>query len=204
VNLKDTYNKIAEDWVRDHDADTWWQEGTDYFLSLLPPGARVLDVGCGGGIKTNFIAQKGFDATGIDFSEKMIALARERYPGVGFAVHDMYEVGTLDETFDGIFMQAALLHIPKADVLTVLSGMQTVLVPGGLLHIAVKAVRDDGVEEAIKTEQDYGYTYERFFSYFTMDELKEYFKQLELEVVWDGVHGSVQTNWLQIIGRKIG
>lgn len=202
MQLKDTYNKIAEDWVRDHDSDTWWQEGTDYFLSLLAPGARVLDVGCGGGIKTNYIAKRGYDATGIDFSEKMIALARKHYPGVGFAVLDMYEADSLTEKFDGIFIQAALLHIPKADVLRVLSKINTLLAPHGLLYIAVKRVRDDGVEEAVKVEHDYGYEYERFFSYFTLEELKEYYAQLNLEVIWDGVHESNQTNWLQIIGRR--
>lgn len=202
MDLKDTYNKIAKDWVKDHDADTWWQEGTDYFLSLLPSKARVLDVGCGGGIKTNYIAEKGFDATGIDFSEKMIALAREHYPGVGFAVLDMYEAGTLSEKYDGIFLQAALLHIPKSDVLTVLTGVSMLLSPEGLLYIAVKAVREDGVEEAVRTENEYGYEYERFFSYFTLDELKEYFDRLNMTVVWDGVQGLHETNWLQIIGRK--
>lgn len=202
MNLKDTYNKIADDWVRDHDHDTWWQEGTNHFLSLLAPGARVLDVGCAGGIKTNYIAEHGFDATGIDFSEKMIVLARERYPAVGFAVLDMYDVGVLTETYDGVFMQATLLHVRKADVMKVLRSICMVLVPGGLLYIAVKVVREDGVEEAVKTENDYGYPYERFFSYYTLDELKEYFKQLGLEVVWDDVSESGQSKWLQIIGRR--
>lgn len=202
MNLKDTYNKIADDWVRDHDHDTWWQEGTNHFLSLLAPGARVLDVGCAGGIKTNYIAEHGFDATGIDFSEKMIVLARERYPAVGFAVLDMYDVGVLTETYDGVFMQATLLHVRKADVMKVLRSICMVLVPGGLLYIAVKVVREDGVEEAVKTENDYGYPYERFFCYYTLDELKEYFKQLGLEVVWDDVSESGQSKWLQIIGRR--
>lgn len=34
MNLKDTYNKIAKDWVTDHNVDTWWQEGADYFTNL--------------------------------------------------------------------------------------------------------------------------------------------------------------------------
>jgi 2-polyprenyl-3-methyl-5-hydroxy-6-metoxy-1,4-benzoquinol methylase len=53
-DLKNTYNKIASDWVRDHSSDDWWVEGTDIFLSLLSPGATILDVGCGGGHKTQY------------------------------------------------------------------------------------------------------------------------------------------------------
>lgn len=202
MDLKDTYNTIAEDWVKDHDRDTWWQEGTDYFLSLLAKDSKVLDVGCGGGIKTRYILEKGYRSIGIDFSEKMIEIAKRESPEIDFKIIDMYDIDKLEETFDGIFVQAALLHIPKARVLEVLTKMKEELNPEGLLYIAVKTIRDDGIEEAVKTENDYGYDYDRFFSYFSLDELKEYFKQLALEVVWEGNKGSNQTNWIQIIGKR--
>ena len=41
--------------------------------------------------------------------------------------------------------------------------------PNGVLYLAVKEKRK--VEEEIATENDYGYEYERFFSYFTLDEI---------------------------------
>lgn len=202
MDLKTTYNTIAEDWVKDHDKDTWWQEGTEYFLSLLPKESTILDVGCGGGIKTRYIAEKGYNVMGIDFSDKMIEIAKRENPGVEFAVVDMYDIDTLEKTFDGIFVQAALLHIPKARVMEVLNKMKDRLNPNGLLYIAVKGIRDDGIEEDIKTENDYGYDYQRFFSYFSLDELKGYFNTLDLEIVWEGNRGSNATNWIQIIGRK--
>jgi SAM-dependent methyltransferase len=202
MDLKTTYNTIAEDWVKDHDKDTWWQEGTEYFLSLLPKESTVLDVGCGGGIKTRYISDKGYDATGIDFSDKMIEIAKRENPGVEFGVVDMYDVDTIAKTFDGIFVQAALLHIPKAQVMEVLTKMKDKLNPNGLLYIAVKGIREDGVEEGIKTENDYGYDYQRFFSYFTLEELKGYLNTLDLEIVWEGNRGSNATNWIQIIGKK--
>lgn len=52
MSLKSTYNKIAEDWSKDHRDDDRWQEGTDKFLALLPKGASILDVGCGAGVKS--------------------------------------------------------------------------------------------------------------------------------------------------------
>ncbi len=58
------------------------------------------------------------------------------------------------------------------------------------------------VDEAVDKENDYGYEYERFFSYFTQDELREYIKNLGLEFVWESVTHSGRRNWIQIIGRK--
>ena len=202
MNLKDTYNKIAEDWVKDHDIDVWWQEGTDYFLSLLPKGATILDVGCGGGIKTRYLAEHGYEATGIDFSEKMIEIAKRENPVLDFRVVDMYDLDTLPDMFDAIFVQAALLHIPKARVMEVLLKMKTRLNAGGLLYVAVKGKRENGPEEDVKTEDDYGYEYERFFSYFTLEELKGYFTQLDMEVVWETESGSNNTTWIQVVGRS--
>lgn len=202
MNLKETYNKIAEDWVLDHNDDDWWQAGTDYFLSLLPKGASVLDVGCGGGIKTQYISAKGHDVTGIDFSEKMIEIARRENQGVKFAVIDMYDIDKIEKNYDGIFAQAALLHIPKTRALEVLTKMKDKLNKDGLLYLAVKGIRDDGAEEDIIKGNEYGYEYERFFSYFKLEELKAYFEQLGLLVVWEENKKSNKTNWIQIIGKK--
>jgi 2-polyprenyl-3-methyl-5-hydroxy-6-metoxy-1,4-benzoquinol methylase len=50
MNLKDTYNKIAIDWHRDHLPDDWWIDGMGKFAGMLPAGATVLDAGCAGGV----------------------------------------------------------------------------------------------------------------------------------------------------------
>jgi 2-polyprenyl-3-methyl-5-hydroxy-6-metoxy-1,4-benzoquinol methylase len=68
MNTRETYNRIAEDWVHDHAQDTWWIAGTDTFVSLLPDGARVLDVGCAGGVKAQYLTDKGLHVVGIDNS----------------------------------------------------------------------------------------------------------------------------------------
>jgi 2-polyprenyl-3-methyl-5-hydroxy-6-metoxy-1,4-benzoquinol methylase len=201
-NLKNTYNKIARDWSNDHAGDDWWVEGTDAFLSLLPKGAKVLDIGCGSGYKTKYIKEKGFDVKGIDFSEKMIQISKERFSDINFEVVDLYDFDKFDKTFDGIFCQAVLLHIPKKDILDILGKMKSKLNKNGLLYIAVKEVKEDKLEERIKKENDYGYEYEVFFSFFTMDELKKYFSKLELEVIYEEFIRSGRANWINIIGKK--
>ena len=89
MNLKETYDKIAEDWHSDHKKDDWWIEGTDKFISYLSKGDLVLDVGCAGGIKSKYLMQKGLNVVGIDFSEKMIEIAKREFPNGEFLVKDL-------------------------------------------------------------------------------------------------------------------
>ncbi len=109
----------------------------------------------------------------------------------------------IKKTFDGIFAQAVLLHIPKARIMEVLEKLKSKLNKGGLLYIAVKGIKDDGVEENTSQENDYGYSYERFFSYYSPEELKSYLQKLNIELVWEKTFKSGKTDWLQVIGRKI-
>ena len=123
MDLRETYNQIAEDWHADHRDDDWWVSGADTFASFLQLGDTVLDVGCGGGIKTAYLIGKGFKVVGIDLSENMIAIAKREVPGGIFITCDLAHVDTLDRPFDAIFMQAVLLHIPKKEAVDRLRSM---------------------------------------------------------------------------------
>jgi SAM-dependent methyltransferase len=203
MNLKETYNKIAQDWNTDHANDTWWVEGTDHLVSLLPKNASILDVGCGGGHKVKYLSDKEFKVTGIDFSEEMIEHAQKYEPRATFKVLDIYDLDSMKEKFDCVFAQAVLLHIPKSKILEALAKFKKVAKPNGLVYVAVKEVKSDGIEEKVVTENDYGYDYERFFSFFNQEELRKDFEKVGLEVVWENVANSGKTNWLQIIGKNI-
>lgn len=205
-DLKNTYNKIAEDWHKDHQSDNWWYEGVDKYVSFFKKGDSVLDVGCGCGTKSKYLIEKGLNVTGIDFSENFIDIARKEVIGGEFLVLDMNNVDKLEKTFDGIFIQAVLLHIPKKEVGNLLKEIMQKLKIGGYLYVAVKEKRDGGVDEEIKKENDYGYEYERFFSYFTLDEIKNYFKDVGLRVIFENKElpsrDTRKTNWIQVIGQK--
>lgn len=207
MDLKETYNKIAEDWHKDHDSDTWWVEATDKFISFLNKGDLVLDAGCGAGTKTKYLLDKGLKVVGTDFSEKMIELAKKEVPGAEFFTLDIKQINELDYMFDGIFMQAVLLHIPKKEVEAILKNVINKLKAGGYLYIAVKEKTPGGVDEETKNESDYGYEYERFFSYFTFEDFENYFKSLGIGMVYKNVlppsRSARQSQWMQIIGRKI-
>lgn len=202
MDIKETYDFIAEDWHKDHQSDDWWQEGTDEFAKLLPTGGAVLDVGCGSGVKSQYLLDKGLRVTGTDISEGMIVIAKREVPEAEFFVSDMRDLDTHAEKYDGILAQASLLHIPKNEAGEVVKKLASLLNPGGVLYIAVKSKREGGVDEEVKEENDYGYSYKRFFSYFTVSEIEGYMKDAGLNIITSASNPSGNTDWIQVIGQK--
>ena len=202
MNLKDTYNKIAKDWAKDHYADTWWVEGTNKFISFLKQGSHVLDVGCGTGVKSKYLLDHGLKVDGIDFSESMIEIARREVPGASFSVVDITDLGGVHASFDGILAQAVLLHIPKEKIVGVLSGLRDKLKAGGYLYIAVKEKKEDEHEEGVVKENDYGYEYERFFSYYTLTEIRKYIDSIGMKILYENVALSGRRKWIQVVCQR--
>jgi len=202
MDLKETYNQIAEDWNQDHLKDDWFLVGINKYLSLFKPGALLLDIGCAGGLKVDYMIKRGFKVVGVDFSEKMIEIAKRDVPEGEFYTLGLEDVDQLKGEFDGISLMAVLLHVPKQDVPKRLIKIVEKLKKGGYLYISVKEIRAGNAAEEIKTENDYGYDYQRFFSYFTTEEVEKYMKDLGLEIVFSDVSLSGKTNWIQVIGKK--
>jgi trans-aconitate methyltransferase len=203
MDLKSTYDKIAADWDKDHTTDDWWREGTEKFISLFPQKASVLDVGCGTGVKAKVLETNGMRVTGIDFSEAMLKIAKAKIPHARFLPMDIYDLSGLHEKFNGIFAQAILLHVPKKDVAMIIHSLVGKLNSGGYFYIAVKERREGEKEEETVKESDYGYEYERFFSYFTLKEMENHFTNEGLEIIYKSVTHSGRRNWIQLIGKLL-
>jgi len=206
MDLKSTYNKIAKDWFKDHrDDDLWWVEGGDKFCSPLNNKGLVLDIGCGAGMKTKYLIENGFKVIGIDFSEKMIEIAKREEPQGIFFVMDAKDLSGLKENFDGIFAQAVLLHFPRKEAKSVLENWIKKIKKNGYLYITTKEIGPGQKAEMILEENDYGYKYERFFSFFTLEEIKNYLVELNMEICWEKriPSGSHWGPWIQVIDKKI-
>ncbi len=202
MDLSLTYDRIAEDWHADHLQDVWPVEAVGAFADLFPTGARVLDVGCADGIKTRRLVEKGLEVLGIDVSERFITMAKRYCPGAQFQVLDMRDVGQLGMRFDGVMALASLLHIPRKDIPEVLHTFWDVLKPGGYLFLAVKEIRPGQSEEQLVREDDYGYEYTRFFSYFRQEELEAWLKDLGMTIEGVSLVESNRTRWIMIIARR--
>jgi len=73
----------------------------DIYKFLIPPGQRVLEIGCGrGDLLAAVQPSNGF---GVDFSGEMISRARKKYPGITFLQEDAHGL-SLNQTFDAIII----------------------------------------------------------------------------------------------------
>jgi 2-polyprenyl-3-methyl-5-hydroxy-6-metoxy-1,4-benzoquinol methylase len=105
-----SYDKIAE-WFVNYRKSSEVDSYILWFIEKLNKGGRIFDVGSGGGVpNARFLVEKGFDVTGIDFSEQMIRLAKENVPAAKFYKADICAFET-DEKYDGIVAWDSLFHL---------------------------------------------------------------------------------------------
>ena len=106
--------------------------------AAIPRGGRLLDVGCGDGALSGVLnSALGMQVTGVDTSEKGLALAREMFARRGlageFKLVNGYETGFKDGSFDVVVCSDVVEHVDDPGAM--LREIHRVLVPGGRLVI---------------------------------------------------------------------
>lgn len=163
------------------------------FLPYLPDHARILDLGCGSGRDTLFFLQKGYDVVPVDGSEEV---CKEAERILGFAVRCLrFEELDYYNEFDGIWACASLLHVPKADILSIMNKVASALKANGVLYVSFKY----GSGEEIKGE--------RLFNYYKEDFMDSVLPQTGLVCREHWVSNDVRPDrqeekWINIIAAK--
>jgi SAM-dependent methyltransferase len=112
------------------------------FLALLPPGAAILELGCGAGGDSAEMLARGFDVTPTDGSPEMAAVASRQLgrPVKTMLFHDLDAV----EAYDGVWANACLLHVPREQLAHVLSLIWRATKPDGAFYASYKSGDGDG------------------------------------------------------------
>ncbi len=107
----DLYQRRAREWAEARGTTLFERPWLDRFTALLPPGGRVLDIGCGSGepIARHLIEQQ-FAVTGVDSAPAMIAMCAARFPSATWQVADMRELA-LGRHFDGLLAWDSFFHL---------------------------------------------------------------------------------------------
>ena len=160
------------------------------FMTCLPEGATVLDMGCGSGRDLSIFRELGFDAVGVDGSEEMCAKAR-LHSGCR-VYHSTFEEFSPNRPVDGIWAMASLVHTPEKDLPELIAKMWSWLKPDGVLYACFKD------KSAAGTSTD-----SRFFNGFNIEEVKHMFGTLEgAEVLETWASDGHNTTWQNIILKK--
>lgn len=115
------------------------------FLDRLPRGARILELGCGGGSDAAYMLHRGFALVPTDGSPAMAALAARRLDcPVATMRFDQLDA---EQSFDAVVACAALLHVPKDQLSPVIGRIWRALEPGGWHFASFKTGGTEGADE---------------------------------------------------------
>jgi SAM-dependent methyltransferase len=129
-DLRRAYDRDAS--YRNGLADLQWRtEVLEQWLHELPNAPRLLELGPGTGQLALHAESLGARVHAIDLSGQNVAYCRQR--GISAQIGDLRALRDIEGLglFDGVYAINVLLHVPRAEHASVLSGVRTCLVAGG-------------------------------------------------------------------------
>ena len=164
------------------------------FLSLLPAGAHILELGCGAGRDSEMMIARGFNVRPTDGTPEMARVAEQR---LGIPVATML-FAELDEegTCDGIWANACLLHVPRAALPEILSRIHAALKIGGAFCASFKKGEAEGRDQ-----------FDRYYNYPSERVIRECYARspwtdVVIATAMGGGYDRQSTAWLHVTAIK--
>ena len=149
--VRDSYDRVADNYVEmvtttgigDIRTHPWHKAAIDAFADTVTPIGPILDVGCGPGTVTAYLAARGIEIAGIDLSPRMIDHARRLYPQCTFDVGSATDLDLRPASLGGILGWWSLFNLPRNVLPTVVVSFAAALRLGGQLIIATHVGDND-------------------------------------------------------------
>lgn len=136
------YNNAAQNYDRKFSTYDVYINRMRDFLLRVPMKSHILDLGCGSGINAELMALQGHMVTGVDISESMLSIARERCPGQRFiesSAHSLLnspEKYNLMTPFDALCLSFIIVHLDEEECFSLLNNLNHLLTENGLLYLS--------------------------------------------------------------------
>jgi len=150
---------------------------------------RVLDLGCGSGRHTVYLAEKGFKVYGLDNSSTAIQIAKKwlssKNLSANFQIQEMTEDFPYKNSFFDVVISVQVIHHSNtSQIKGIVKEIERVLKKGGFIFITVPKLKNQGrrfkqIEENTFIPLD-GKEKGLLHHYFTPVELKKFFKNFEI------------------------
>ena len=164
------------------------------FAARLGPGARVLEIGSGGGRDARLMEELGLTVRRTDITPAFVALLREQGHEVDLLDPLVDDLTSAAGEHDGVWANASLLHVRRDDLPTVLARLAAVTRRGGALRVSLKEGDGDGWSTHGSVRNP------RHFTYWRAQPLREAFAGTGWTDVdiRSGVDGKRGESWLEI------
>jgi len=143
--------------------------------------AKVLDIGFGTGVLTKKLYDDGYEIYGIDFSERMLEISKEKMPLAKLVQYD-FSRGLPKELeniqFDYIISTYAMHHLEDEDKIKLINKLEEYLSRDGRIIIGDIAFETRELLEQCKVKYENYWDDEEI--YFVFDELKEFFPEEDI------------------------
>jgi ubiquinone/menaquinone biosynthesis C-methylase UbiE len=194
IKTINTYNKMAKEY--DEETVDFWDRFPrsilDTFVNLV--SGKILDIGSGPGRDGLLLKNSGFDVICLDASTEMVKIAKER--GLVSIEGDFLNLPFENGSFGGVWSYTSLLHIPKSEIESAFKEISRVLNTGGVLGLGLI----EGEEELYRESS--GMNMERWFSFYTKEEIRNLFLKFEFEEVFFQEFRPNNKNYLNFIAIK--
>lgn len=148
------YDGVAETYA-EHTTSERHRRGTadqEAFVSWIPYGGRVLDLGFGSGWDIGYFLGHECEVAGMDISRRQVATVRERYPEAEILLGDISRADEYfrPESFDGVWACASVVHMDPPDAVRTMRAMYRLLRPDGTGYLSTKCRVDVNAPEVVE------------------------------------------------------
>lgn len=201
----DAWNQVADQYASFFMDVSFYAATFRAFCDGVPEGARILEIACGPGNVTAYLADNrpDFRIEAIDIAPNMLMLARKNNPGVHFWEMDCRDLGTLPGPYDAMLCGFGMPYLSREDVIRLLGDVASLLVAGGLFYFSVI----EGDYSASGYESGSNKDLKMYVYYYREEELVLYIRQSGLKCInifrmaYTHHNGSVSTHLVFIVQK---
>lgn len=107
-------------------------------LKLINKNSSILDIGCGAGNNSVYLSSLGYKVTGVDLSENMLSIAKNKNSNATFLKKDISNLDFKDQSFDHVVAAYSLCYLPKSEVLNCLKNLHRIIKNKGFIFIKLQ------------------------------------------------------------------